>query len=70
MRKDHREQRVFHTHYSYVSGSWKAKKEPRLRKDGIEVGPRERCLVKGRSGELSPPGCTTPGLPGWEGPER
>lgn len=24
--KDHREQKAFHTHYSYLSGSWKAKK--------------------------------------------
>lgn len=23
--KDHREQKAFHTHYSYVSSSWKAK---------------------------------------------
>lgn len=24
--KDHSEQKAFHTHYSYLSGSWKAKK--------------------------------------------
>lgn len=43
--KDHREQKAFHTHYSYLSGPWKAKKSQVEGMTALDPVKREACAV-------------------------